>query len=82
MVFGGDVPKGFPSQIARAARRKLAAPDVAHRLDDLTPPPGNRLEVLSGDRKGQHGIRINDQWRLCFIWRDDGPHEVEIVDYH
>ena len=82
IVFRGDVPKGFPSQIARVARRKLASLDVAHRLDDLRQPPGNRLEPLSGNRKGQYSIRINDQWRLCFVWRDDGPHEVEIVDYH
>lgn len=56
--------------------------DAAETLSDLRSPPGNRLEALQGDRAGQHSIRINGQWRLCFIWRDDGPHEVEIVDYH
>ena len=56
--------------------------DAASRLDDLKVPPGNRLEALSGDLSGFHSIRINDQWRLIFVWRDDGAHEVEIVDYH
>jgi proteic killer suppression protein len=64
------------------ARRKLEMLDAAHRLEDLKVPPGNRLEALSGDRKGQHSIRINDQWRLCFVWRDGGADNVEIVDYH
>lgn len=56
--------------------------DAAQRLDDLRVPPGNRLEALSGDRKGQHSIRINDQWRICFVWREGGAERVEIVDYH
>jgi proteic killer suppression protein len=56
--------------------------DSAATLDDLRIPPGNRLELLKGDRKGQHSIRINDQFRICFVWRHDGPHEVEITDYH
>jgi proteic killer suppression protein len=60
----------------------LAALDSAERLEDFRLPPGNRLEVLRGDRGGQHSIRINGQWRLVFVWREDGPHEVEIVDYH
>lgn len=64
------------------ARRKLEMLEAAHRLDDLNVPPGNRLEALSGERKGQHSIRINDQWRLCFVWRDGGADHVEIVDYH
>ncbi len=81
-VFQGRVPKGFPPDVARAARRKLAVLDAALRLDDLRAPPGNRLEALSGDRAGQHSIRINDQWRVCFAWRDGGAYEVEIVDYH
>jgi toxin HigB-1 len=68
--------------IAKAAQRKLDIVDYAQVLDDLRAPPGNRLEALNGDRRGQHSIRINDQWRVCFVWRDDGPHEVEIVDYH
>lgn len=82
MVFVGDVPKGFPSQIARVARRKLVALDVAKRLDDMRQPPGNRLEALVGDRAGQYSVRINDQWRLCFIWRDGDAYDVKIVDYH
>lgn len=56
--------------------------DAAHRLEDLRVPPGNRLESLSGDRRGQHSIRINDQWRVCFVWREGGADDVEIVDYH
>ncbi len=81
-IFRGKVPKGFPPDAARTARRKLGMLDAALRLDDLRVPPGNRLEALSGDRAGQHSIRINDQWRVCFAWRDGAPHEVEIVDYH
>jgi proteic killer suppression protein len=56
--------------------------DAAASLQDLRQPPGNRLEALKGDRAGQHSIRINDQWRICFVWKDDGAEEVEIVDYH
>ena len=82
ILFAGEVPKGFPSQIARVARRKLTALDFARRLDDLRSPPGNRLEALAGDRSGQHSIRVNDQWRVCFVWRDGDVYEVEIVDYH
>lgn len=67
--------------IERIARRKLQLLDTAGKLDDLRVPPGNRLEALKGDRKGQHSIRINDQWRICFRWLD-GAHDVEIVDYH
>ncbi len=66
----------------RVARRKLRQLEIAGRLDDLRIPPGNRLEALRGDRSGQHSIRINDQFRLCFIWSDAGPEHVEIVDYH
>lgn len=68
--------------IARAARRKLEMLAAAKSLDDLRFSPGNRLEALKGSRRGQHSIRINDQWRVCFIWRDGNAHEVEIVDYH
>jgi len=68
--------------IERVALRKLAMLDAAARLDDLRAPPGNRLERLKGDRAGQHSIRINDQFRICFVWKEDGPHDVEIVDYH
>lgn len=62
--------------------RKLALLDAAESLQDLRVPPGNRLEALHGDRSGQHSIRINDQWRICFVWTDAGPDDVEIVDYH
>jgi proteic killer suppression protein len=66
----------------RVARRKLRQLDIAGRLDDLRIPPGNRLEALRADRVGQHSIRINDQFRLCFVWTEAGPEAVEIVDYH
>ena len=68
--------------VERVARRKLEYLNAATRLDDLRSPPGNRLEALKGDRAGQHSIRINQQWRLCFRWDADGVHDVEIVDYH
>ena len=68
--------------IEAAAVRKLDMVDAATRLEDLRSPPGNRLEALKGDRRGQHSIRINRQWRVCFRWTADGPDAVEIVDYH
>jgi toxin HigB-1 len=68
--------------IERIARRKLRQLDSAAELRDLAAPPRNRLEALRGDRKGQHSIRINDKWRLCFVWRDGNAYEAEIVDYH
>jgi proteic killer suppression protein len=68
--------------IERPARRKLLYLHRARTLDDLKQPPGNRLEALKGDRKGQHSIRINDQWRICFKWSDGDVYDVEIVDYH
>ncbi len=68
--------------IEQVARRKLRQLDSATELRDLAAPPGNRLEALRGDRKGQYSIRINDQWRMCFVWRDGNAFEVEIVDYH
>jgi toxin HigB-1 len=64
------------------ALRKLAMLDAAESLNDLRVPPGNRLEALRGDRVGQHSIRINQQWRICFTWTDAGPQDVQIVDYH
>ena len=67
---------------AQAARRKLVMLHAATKLEDLRSPPGNRLEALRGDRRGQHSIRVNDQWRIVFVWRVDGPHDVSIVDYH
>lgn len=81
-VFDGQCPKGFPVQIFQVARRKLEALDAAETLSDLRAPPANRLEALKGGRRGQHSIRINDQWRVCFRWTNDGPADVEIVDYH
>lgn len=74
--------KGVPNDIIKVANRKLTQLHNARSLDDLKAPPGNRLELLSGDRRGQHSIRINDQWRICFRWHDGDAHEVEIVDYH
>lgn len=68
--------------VERTARRKLLQLHAATELATLNLPPGNRLEALKGERKGQHSIRINDQWRVCFVWREDGVHRVEIVDYH
>lgn len=67
--------------IERVARRKLLQLHAATVLGSLRVPPGNQLEALKGDRKGQHSIRVNDQWRVCFVWREDGAHQVEIVDY-
>ena len=69
-------------QFERVAQRKLAMVNAAVILDDLRSPPGNRLERLLGDREGQHSIRINQQWRICFVWTPDGPSDVEIVDFH
>ncbi len=69
-------------RIHRVALRKLRQVEAAEALDELRTPPGNRLEALKGDRAGQYSIRINDQWRICFVWTDSGPEEVEIVDYH
>jgi proteic killer suppression protein len=71
-----------PANLRNASRKKLAMLNSAVRLEDLRIPPGNRLEQLHGDRKGQHSIRINDQFRVCFVWRDGDAHEVEISDYH
>lgn len=81
-IVTGKAPKGFPPDLVRSAQRKLFMIDNAVEVRDLALPPGNRLEALKGGRAGQHSIRINDQWRVCFVWKDDGAHEVEIVDYH
>ncbi|MEZ2130096.1 MULTISPECIES: type II toxin-antitoxin system RelE/ParE family toxin [unclassified Sinorhizobium] len=81
-VAKGKAPKGFPADLLRPAIRKLTMIDNAVILDDLRSPPGNRLEALKGGRQGQHSIRINDQWRICFIWTVAGAEDVEIVDYH
>ena len=80
-LYEGRHPKRF-RQIEAVAQRKLQMLDDAVELRDLRSPPGNRLEQLKGDRTGQHSIRINDQWRVCFIWGESGPECIEIVDYH
>jgi proteic killer suppression protein len=80
-LFGDEDVRRFRA-VERVARRKLLLLHRAVRLADLASPPGNRLESLRGKRKGQHSVRINDQWRLCFVWRDGDPYNVEIVDYH
>jgi toxin HigB-1 len=82
LVWRGLRSKRLPSDIQPAALRKLRLVNAARRLDDLIAPPGNRLEALAGDRKGQLSIRINQQWRICFVWSDLGAEHVEIVDYH
>jgi proteic killer suppression protein len=76
------VPKRFPTDIAKVARRKLVQINNAVVLGDLAAPPGNRLEALRSDLAGRHSIRINDQWRIVFRWTNEGPEQVEIVDYH
>lgn len=78
----GRFGKGFPTDLVRRTRAMLSALDAAVVLEDLRFPPGNHLEALSGDRAGQHSVRINVQWRICFVWTDQGPADVEIVDYH
>lgn len=78
----GAASRRFPTDIRRSAQRKLELIEAALRLDDLRLPPGNRLEALSGDRRGQHSIRINQQWRICFRWTGGGAEDVEICDYH
>ncbi len=80
-LFNDNHVAGYES-IQRVARRKLYMLDAASNLSDLRIPPGNHLEALRGDRKGQHSIRINAQYRLCFVWRNGGAEKVEIVDYH
>ena len=80
-VFRRERSAKFPPGIQRQAQKKLYLLDAAVSLADLRIPPGNRLEALAGSRKGRHSIRINDQWRICFHWRDNDAHDVEIVDY-
>lgn len=81
-VWNGEGSRKLPREIQQVARRKLRMLNNAMALEDLRVPPGNRLEVLKGKRKGLHSIRINDQWRICFAWREPNAAEVEIVDYH
>ncbi|MCY3690222.1 MAG: type II toxin-antitoxin system RelE/ParE family toxin [Gammaproteobacteria bacterium] len=78
----GRFGKGFPADLVKRTRAMLSALDAAVVVEDLRFPPGNHLEVLGGDRAGQHSIRINNQWRICFVWTEQGPSKVEIVDYH
>ena len=81
-IFVGLAVRNLPPPMQSPARAKLVAVDAAQQLDDLRSPAGNRLEALRGDRAGQHSIRINDQWRICFVWREGEAWDVEIVDYH
>jgi proteic killer suppression protein len=81
-VWHGEVSRRLPQDIQAVARRKLRMLNNARSLTDLRVPPANRLEALKGERAGQHSIRINDQWRLCFVWQEGDANEVEIVDYH
>ena len=81
-VFLGKTPKGTPADLVSGTQRKLAMIDQATQLGDLRAPPSNSLEALKGDRTGQHSIRVNDQWRICFVWQDGDAHDVEFCDYH
>ena len=81
-IWNGRRSRRLPPDIQPTALRKLRLINNARTLNDLRVPPGNRLEALSKNRRGQHSVRINDQWRICFIWREGHAHEVEIVDYH
>ena len=81
-IWAGARSRKFPPDIQPVALRKLRLLNNARRLEDLRVPPANRLEALKGDRKGQYSIRINQQWRICFIWNQNNAHQVEIVDYH
>jgi len=81
-IWGGMSSRRLPADIQSVIRRKLRMLGNAYILDDLRIPPANRLEGLKGNRKGQHSIRINEQWRICFRWKDGDAHDVEIVDYH
>ncbi|SDI28146.1 type II toxin-antitoxin system RelE/ParE family toxin [Paraburkholderia phenazinium] len=82
LIGAGERSKRLPAEIQQVARRKLRMLNNAHALADLRIPPANRLELLKGDRAGQHSIRINDQWRICFRWDNGSAYDVEIVDYH
>ncbi len=81
-IFSGLAVRRLPHEMQQTARRKLMQLDAARMIDELRIPPGNRLEVLKGNRKGQWSIRINDQWRICFHWEDGNAEDVQIVDYH
>lgn len=81
-LFRRERVRRFPVELQRVMLRKLGLVDAAELLDDLRVPPGNRLEKLKGDRAGQHSIRVNDQWRICFRWKDGNAYDVQIADYH
>jgi proteic killer suppression protein len=81
-LYHGERVRRWSDEVSRMARRKLAQIAVSLRLSDLAVPPGNHLEALKGARKGQQSIRVNDQWRLCFVWRGDAADDVELIDYH
>lgn len=81
-VFEGERERSFPTDIMQRARRKMVQISAAAELDELRVPPSNHLEALSGGRQGQHSVRVNRQWRICFVWRDGNAYEVELVDYH
>ncbi len=81
-IWEGEVSRWLPRNIQDVGRRKLRMINNAQNINDLRIPPGNRLEALKGKRKGQYSIRINSQWRVCFLWSDGDAYEVEIVDYH
>lgn len=81
-IFVRQISGKLPQDIQHIARKKLIILDAVPELNDLRIPPGNRLEALKGTRKGQHSIRINDQWRICFKWKDGDAYDVEITDYH
>ncbi len=82
LIFNGRFSRNLPHDITRVAERKLRLVNRAVSLNDLRIPPANRLEALKDDREGQHSIRINVQWRVCFVWKDGDAYDVEIVDYH
>jgi proteic killer suppression protein len=82
LIFQREISRKFPADIQQVALRKLRMLNNAATLNDLRVPPANRLEKLAGNRTGQHSIRINDQWRICFEWRGGDAYQVEIVDYH
>jgi proteic killer suppression protein len=82
LIWSGRRSRRLPGDIQAIALRKLRMLNQARVLSDLRVPPANRLEAVQGDRTGQHSIRVNDQWRICFTWRDNGASDVEIVDYH
>jgi toxin HigB-1 len=81
-LYGGLPARSVPSDVAKRAIVKLFLIDTVTRLEDLRVPPGNRLEALKGGRAGQHSIRVNDQWRICFVWREGDAYDVEFCDYH